>query len=205
MTVKIKTKVAILRNSEVMTGVWLAVAAFSEWSEIESDGWVRLLFCDVRHIVIPNRCWINKGCRHATDQCSITKKNFLKNFEVFLLFLTAISLESNTLLFFKLTMLLKIQFLKYTGYNYKVTFYLELKWYKVYSCLRKLIMIEEIGYLKSLWCPLKRSVTWNSYDIHWRDRLLEIPMIGIEEIGYLKFLWCPLCTSSCKLFLYIRY
>ena len=54
------------------------------------------------------------------------------------------------MLFFKLTMLLKIQFLKYTGYNYKVTFYLELKWYKVYSCLRKLIMIEEIGYLKFL-------------------------------------------------------
>ena len=66
------------------------------------------------------------------------------------MFLTVISLESNTLLFFKLTMLLKIQFLKYTGYNYKVKFYLELKWYKVYSCLRKLIMIEEIGYLKFL-------------------------------------------------------
>ena len=66
------------------------------------------------------------------------------------MFLTAISLESNTLLFLKLTMLLKIQFLKYTGYNYKVKFYLELKWYKVYSCLRKLIMIEEIGYLKFL-------------------------------------------------------
>ena len=66
------------------------------------------------------------------------------------MFLTVISLESNTLLFLKLTMLLKIQFLKYTGYNYKVTFYLVLKWYKVYSCLRNLIMIEEIGYLKFL-------------------------------------------------------
>ena len=66
------------------------------------------------------------------------------------MFLTVISLESNTLLFFKLTMLLKIQFLKYTGYNYKVTFYLVLKWYKVHSCLRNLIMIEEIGYLKLL-------------------------------------------------------
>ena len=66
------------------------------------------------------------------------------------MFLTAIKLESNTLLFFKLTMLSKVQFLKYTGYNYKVKFYLELKWYKVYSCLRNLIMIEEIGYLKFL-------------------------------------------------------